>query len=75
MKGKAKWDAWTGNKGACGRARRWLRRRWRRGLSRRALVPRLTRLAHRPTARAGMAKEAAMNKYIETVSALKAKYA
>ena len=63
MKGKAKWDAWTAKKGAfAARARRPGQPLRPGRLSRRSL-------------RAGMAKEDAMNAYIETVAALKAKYA
>ena len=79
MKGKAKWDAWTANKGACPACRgdrppaaRTCCRACRvaSSSSMHALTPSPPRANN-----AGMAKEAAMQKYIETVAALKAKYA
>ena len=79
MKGKAKWDAWTANKGACPGAPQ------RSPAIRTHVLLRLprrvqlggTRADARAASRktAGMAKDAAMQKYIETVASLKAKYA
>jgi acyl-CoA-binding protein len=73
LKGKAKWDAWTGNKGA-------LSTRCIGDLLLGASSSHASSRPHALTltlsrAHAGMEKDAAMQKYIETVAALKAKYA